>query len=74
MIVKMLTFFILMDFPKHIDTKSMDLSILYFNGSKFLMPSYCVAFYLGLYCVPKYLFTCIQNEKVYAQLFYNAHF
>ena len=23
----------------------------------------CAAFHLGLLCLPKYLFTCIQNEK-----------
>ena len=26
------------------------------------MPS-CMAFHLGLHCLPKYLFTCTQNEK-----------
>ena len=75
-----------MDYPIHIDSKSMELSILYFKGlpvtilcnDVFLplkinfiiansaetdeMPHY-VAFHLGLHCLPKYLFTGIQNEK-----------
>ena len=46
MIMKMLTFFILMDFPINIDTQSMDLSILYFKGSKFL--NTCINIVLSL--------------------------
>ena len=64
-----------MDYPIHIDTMSMEWSIVYFNGSLVKMvfiwvnsadpdkmPSY-VAFHLGLHCLPKYLFTGIQNVK-----------
>ena len=75
-----------MDFPIHIDTINMELSILYFMGSQvkilnlnmFLsrntifilansadqaeMPHHA-AFHLGLHCLPKYLFTSIQNEN-----------
>ena len=68
-----LTIFILMDFPKHIYTISMDLSILYLKWSLIVfilansadpdeMPRY-VAFHEGLHCCPKYLLTFIQNEN-----------
>ena len=77
-----------MDYPIHIDTISMELSILYFKklsvklflNDVFLfpkivfnfansadpdeMPTYA-AYHLGLHCLPKYLFTGIQNEKGY---------
>ena len=70
--------FILIDYPIHIDTISMRLSILYFEGSQndvflslksFVIANSAdpddsnVAFHLGLHCLPKYLFTGIQNEK-----------
>ena len=51
-----------MDYPIHIDTISMDLSILYFKG---LPAKYFIKLYpdLGLSCLPKYLFTGVLNEK-----------
>ena len=73
-----------MDFPIHIDTVSMKLSILYFKGSSvtiYKMILYLsldsvfilydemapyAAFHLGLHCLPKYLFSGIQNENGYA--------
>ena len=72
------------DYPIHIDTISMELSILYFKGLQvkisindaflslrivFILANRAdhdeiwllVAFHLGLYCLPKYLFTVIQS-------------
>ena len=56
-----LTLCILMDFPIHIDTISIGLSIVYFKGSKVEFSNVCeflslkvVAFHLGLHCLPKY--------------------
>ena len=71
------TLFILMDYPIHIDTISMELSNLYFKGSQVKTVFYFhsqrlfsskqtvhyAAFHLGLHCLPKYLSTSIQNEK-----------
>ena len=78
-----------MDYPIHIDTISMELSILYLKrlivSPKFYkmgvflslkmvyISANCadtdeilpyVAFHLGLHCLPEYLLTGIQNEKV----------
>ena len=68
-----LMLFIMVDFPIHIDTISMDLSILYFKGSqvknsKILHISVSQQTVdptemSGLHCLLKYLFTGIQNEK-----------
>ena len=53
-----------MDFPIHIDTISVELSIVYFKGSHVEANSadpdemqHYAAFHLGLHCLPKYLFT-----------------
>ena len=53
-----LTLFILMDYPIHIDTISMELSILYFKGSHVKISIKCCmsvpedCFYLGKQCRP----------------------
>ena len=57
-----LTLFIWMDFTLHIDSISMDLSILYFKGlsNNSADPdemAHYVAFHMGLHCLPKYLYT-----------------
>ena len=78
----LLTLFILIDYPKRIDTISMELSILYFKGgqSKFLQYNVFLSMKIiflskqtvqtlmkccpmGLHCLPKNLFTGIQNKK-----------
>ena len=85
--IEILTFFILMDFPRHVNRISMESSILYFKRPQGdISKLYCssvsgefsvylsnrpgpdemppfVAFHLGLHCLPKYLFTDVQNEK-----------
>ena len=62
-----------MDYPIHIDTTSMDLSILYFKVSQVKISKFsCISvsedlansadtdeIHLGLHCLPKYLFTGI---------------
>ena len=50
--------FILMDYPIHNDTISMELFYLKNSADPDEMP-----LHLDLHCLPKYLFTGIQNKK-----------
>ena len=58
-----------MDNTIHIDTISMELSILYFKvlpvkmSVKGFISATEMPFHLGLHCLPKYLFTVIENVK-----------